>query len=71
MVARSRLVALSPHARQRLLEIFPGALTWSVLLLPVVIALAIRLNDPTKLWVLGIAAVGLDLYWLVRTTVTV
>ncbi|MFN2569610.1 MAG: glycosyltransferase family 2 protein [Candidatus Dormibacteria bacterium] len=71
MAVRFRLVALSPHARQRLLEIFPGALTWSVLLLPVVIAFAIRLNDPTKLWVLGIAAVGLDLYWLVRTTVTV
>ena len=62
---------LSPHAHQRLLEIIPGALTWLVLLTPLVVAFAIRLNDPTKLWVLGIGAVALDVYWLARTAYTV
>lgn len=57
--------------RQRLLEILPGALTWMVLLAPLVVAFAIRLNDPSKLWILGIGAVLLDVYWLVRTVVTV
>lgn len=57
--------------RQRLLEILPGALTWVVLLTPLVVAFAIRLNDPSKLWILGIGAVLLDVYWLVRTIVTV
>ena len=71
MVAHRRLVALSPRMQRRLLEILPGALTWTVLLLPVVVAFTIRLNDPGELWVLGIAAIALDLYWLARTTVTV
>jgi Glycosyl transferase family group 2 len=62
---------LSPHARQRLLEIVPGALTWTVLLTPVVVAFAIRLNDPTKLWVLGVGAILLDIYWAARTRYTV
>jgi cellulose synthase/poly-beta-1,6-N-acetylglucosamine synthase-like glycosyltransferase len=62
---------LSPHAQQRLLEIIPGALTWTVLLTPLAVAFAIRLNDPTKLWVLGIAAIALDVYWLARTAYTV
>jgi cellulose synthase/poly-beta-1,6-N-acetylglucosamine synthase-like glycosyltransferase len=62
---------LTPHAQQRLLEILPGALTWTVLLVPVVVAFAIRLNDPTKLWVLGLAAILLDAYWLARTFHTV
>ena len=65
------LQRMSPHARQRLLEILPGALTWTVLLTPLVVAFAIRLNDPTKLWVLGIGAIGLDVYWLGRTAYTV
>jgi len=62
---------LSPHARQRLLEIVPGALTWTVLLTPVAVAFAIRLNDPTKLWVLGVGAIILDVYWAARTYYTV
>jgi cellulose synthase/poly-beta-1,6-N-acetylglucosamine synthase-like glycosyltransferase len=62
---------LSPHARQRLLEIVPGALTWTVLLTPVIVAFAIRLNDPTKLWVLGVGAILLDIYWAARTAYTV
>jgi Glycosyl transferase family group 2 len=62
---------LSPHARQRLLEIVPGALTWTVLLTPVIVAFAIRLNDPTKLWVLGVGAILLDIYWAARTYYTV
>jgi Glycosyl transferase family group 2 len=62
---------LSPHARQRLLEIVPGALTWTVLLTPVAVAFAIRLNDPTKLWVLGVGAIILDIYWAARTYYTV
>jgi hypothetical protein len=62
---------LSPHARQRLLEIVPGALTWTVLLTPVAVAFAIRLNDPTKLWVLGVGAIILDIYWAARTYHTV
>jgi cellulose synthase/poly-beta-1,6-N-acetylglucosamine synthase-like glycosyltransferase len=62
---------LTPHGRQRLLEILPGALTWTVLLVPVVAAFAIRLNDPTKLWMLGVGAILLDAYWLARTAYTV
>jgi cellulose synthase/poly-beta-1,6-N-acetylglucosamine synthase-like glycosyltransferase len=62
---------LSPHVRQRLLEIVPGALTWTVLLTPVIVAFAIRLNDPTKLWVLGVGAILLDVYWAARTYYTV
>jgi cellulose synthase/poly-beta-1,6-N-acetylglucosamine synthase-like glycosyltransferase len=62
---------LSPRARQRLLEIAPGALTWTVLLTPVIVAFAIRLNDPTKLWVLGVGAILLDIYWAARTYYTV
>jgi hypothetical protein len=71
VLARPRLATLSPAAQRRLLEILPGALTWLVLLAPVVAAFAIRLNDPTKLWVLGVAAILLDCYWFARTTLTV
>ena len=62
---------LTPHHRQRALEILPGALTWTVLLVPVVVAFAIRLNDPTKLWILGLGAIALDTYWFIRTALTV
>jgi cellulose synthase/poly-beta-1,6-N-acetylglucosamine synthase-like glycosyltransferase len=71
VIAHTGARRLSPHARQRLLEILPGALTWTVLLTPLVAAFAIRLNDPTKLWVLGVGAILLDAYWLVRTYITV
>jgi hypothetical protein len=62
---------LSARTQQRLLEILPGALTWFVLLVPVLVAFAIRLNDPGQLWILGVGAVLLDLYWFGRTTWTV
>ena len=71
MIARLSVRRLSPHAQQRLLEIIPGALTWTVLLVPLIVAFAIRLNDPTKLWILGVGAVALDVYWLTRTFITV
>ena len=71
MVARVRAQVASPRFRQRLLEIFPGALTWLILLTPVAFGFAIRLLDPTKLWIIGFGAIALDVYWLVRTTVTV
>jgi cellulose synthase/poly-beta-1,6-N-acetylglucosamine synthase-like glycosyltransferase len=71
VIARTAAQRLTPHTRQRLLEILPGALTWTVLLLPVVVAFAIRLNDPTKLWILGLGAVILDAYWFGRTALTV
>jgi cellulose synthase/poly-beta-1,6-N-acetylglucosamine synthase-like glycosyltransferase len=71
MIARRWPASLSPGAQRRLLEILPGALTWLVLLAPVAAAFAIRLNDPTRLWVLGVGAVLLDCYWFVRTTLTV
>ncbi|MBJ7609773.1 MAG: glycosyltransferase family 2 protein [Candidatus Dormibacteraeota bacterium] len=71
MIARLGVRRLSPHAQQRLLEVIPGALTWTVLLIPLLVAFAIRLNDPTKLWILGVGAVALDVYWLVRTRATV
>jgi cellulose synthase/poly-beta-1,6-N-acetylglucosamine synthase-like glycosyltransferase len=63
--------ALSPHAQQRLLEIIPGAFTWAILLTPLIIAFAIRLNDPADLWVIGLGAVLLDAYWFLRAAVTV
>jgi cellulose synthase/poly-beta-1,6-N-acetylglucosamine synthase-like glycosyltransferase len=63
--------SLSPRAQQRILEIVPGAMTWTVLLVPLIVAFAIRLNNPADLWILGVAAIILDLYWLIRTTVTV
>jgi len=53
------------------LEILPGALTWLALLVPLTVAFAIRLNDPSQLWILGAGAIALDLYWLVRTGYTV
>jgi len=71
MIARSSAIPLSQHTQQRLLEILPGALTWLILLTPVVAAFAIRVNDPSMLWILGLGAVVLDAYWLFRTTVTV
>lgn len=71
MIALFRGVSPSAHTQQRLLEILPGALTWFVLLVPVVTAFAIRLNDPSNLWILGAGAVALDLYWLGRTLYTV
>src|SRR5260370_30089940 len=71
MVARLRARALTPRVQERLLEIFPGALTWTILLTPIAVAFAIRVYDPTKLWILGAGAILLDLYWLFRTTVTV
>jgi hypothetical protein len=71
MIARSTAIPLSQHTQQRLLEILPGALTWFALLVPVVAAFTIRLNDDGMLWILGVGAVVLDAYWLVRTTVTV
>jgi hypothetical protein len=71
MIARFWAIPLSSRTQQRLLEIFPGALTWTVLLLPVFVAFAIRLNDPGQLWILGIGAILLDLYWLLRTSWTV
>ena len=63
--------ALSPHAQQRALEIAPGALTWTVLLIPLIVAFAIRFNDPADLWIIGLGAVLLDAYWFLRTAVTV
>ena len=63
--------ALSPQTQKRFLEIIPGAMTWIVLLIPVIVAFAIRLNDPAYLWILGLGAVLIDLYWFVRTVVTV
>jgi cellulose synthase/poly-beta-1,6-N-acetylglucosamine synthase-like glycosyltransferase len=57
--------------QQRLLEILPGAVAWTILLTPVAVGFAIRLNDPTKLWILGIGAVLLDVYWFGRTSWTV
>lgn len=71
MLARTWSTRLSPRRRQRILEIIPGALTWSILVTPVAIAFAIRLNDPSKLWILGVGAVLLDLYWFLRTVWTV
>ncbi|MBV8529044.1 MAG: glycosyltransferase family 2 protein [Candidatus Dormibacteraeota bacterium] len=71
MIALFRGVSPSAHTQQRLLEILPGALTWFVLLVPVVTAFAIRLNDPSNLWILGAGAIALDLYWLGRTLFTV
>ena len=63
--------ALSPRAQQRALEIAPGALTWTVLLTPLIVAFAIRFNDPADLWIIGLGAVLLDAYWFLRTAVTV
>jgi hypothetical protein len=60
MIARSRAIPLSQHTQQRLLEILPGALTWFALLVPIVAAFTIRLNDPGMLWILGAGAVLLD-----------
>jgi cellulose synthase/poly-beta-1,6-N-acetylglucosamine synthase-like glycosyltransferase len=71
VIARTAVGRLTPHTQQRLLEILPGALTWTVLLVPVLVAFAIRLNDPTKLWLLGVGAILLDIYWLARTAFTV
>ena len=71
MLVRSWLPAVSPRTQQRLLEILPGALTWLVLLVPLLTAFAIRLNDPSQLWILGVGAILLDLYWLARTAYTV
>jgi hypothetical protein len=59
------------RSQGRLLEIFPGALTWLVLLLPPVVAFTLRTVDPTKLWILGVGAIALDAYWFVRTMATV
>lgn len=71
-VAYARMFArLTPNQQQRLLEIVPGALTWTILLVPVTAAFVIRMNDPSLLWLLGLGAVCLDLYWFVRTTITV
>ena len=71
MIALFRGVSLHPRTQQRLLEILPGALTWFVLLVPVLVAFAIRLNDPGQLWILGVGVVLLDTYWLFRTRYTV
>ena len=71
MIALFRGRPLSAHAQQRALEILPGALTWFVLLVPILTAFAIRLNDPSMLWILGVGAILLDLYWFGRTTYTV
>ncbi|MHB8717884.1 MAG: glycosyltransferase family 2 protein [Candidatus Dormibacteria bacterium] len=71
MIAPAAVRRLSPATRQRLLEILPGALTWTVLLSPLVTAFIIRFNDPTKLWILGAAAIALDVYWFARTILTV
>ncbi len=62
---------VSPHARQRLLEIFPGGITWAVLATPVLLAFLIRFNDPSLLWIMGLGAILLDCYWFIRTAVTV
>jgi cellulose synthase/poly-beta-1,6-N-acetylglucosamine synthase-like glycosyltransferase len=71
VIAVRRWGALSPHTQQRLLEILPGAVAWTILLTPVVVGFAIRLNDPTKLWILGAGAIALDVYWFFRTRYTV
>jgi cellulose synthase/poly-beta-1,6-N-acetylglucosamine synthase-like glycosyltransferase len=71
VIAAKSWGALSVRRQQRLLEILPGALAWTILLTPVVVGFAIRLNDPTKLWILGAGAIALDTYWLLRTRLTV
>jgi len=71
VIAARRWGALRPRTQQRLLEILPGAVAWTILLTPVAVGFAIRLNDPNKLWILGIGAILLDVYWFFRTTFTV
>ena len=61
----------TPKFQQRLLEILPGTLTWTVLAVPVTVAFFIRTLDPSALWILGAGAVMLDFYWLIRTGRTV
>ena len=52
--------------QQRLWEMAPGLLVWSCLLAPVAVGFAITFTNFEYLWVLGVFAVVLDLYWLVK-----
>jgi cellulose synthase/poly-beta-1,6-N-acetylglucosamine synthase-like glycosyltransferase len=62
----ARSVALSPDARrlQRALEIAPGAITWAILIVPVVASLIFAPYIAYAIFVI-------DVYWLARTGVVV
>jgi len=58
------------QVRGRLLEMAPGVVVWVVLLGPVGIGFGIAAANFEYLWVLGLGAVALDCYWLVRLVYT-
>ena len=59
-----------PHRRQRiqqrLWEMAPGLTVWLILATPFAIGFVITFTNFEYLWLLGVFAVGLDLYWLVK-----
>ncbi|HUY55490.1 MAG TPA: glycosyltransferase family 2 protein [Candidatus Nanopelagicaceae bacterium] len=66
---RNRVALPVPgHQRrqQRLWEMAPGVLVWACLLAPVAAGFVITFTNFEYLWLLGVFAVILDLYWLVK-----
>ncbi len=60
----------SVRVRRRLLEMAPGAAVWLILLGPVGVGVLIAATNFEYLWILGLGAVLLDCYWLVRLVYT-
>jgi len=58
------------RARRRLLEMVPGGAVWLILLSPVGAGVLIAATNFEYLWILGVGAVALDCYWLLRLVYT-
>ncbi|MGB6772605.1 MAG: glycosyltransferase family 2 protein [Candidatus Dormiibacterota bacterium] len=52
--------------QERLWEMAPGLTVWLILVTPFAIGFVITFTNFEYLWLLGVFAVGLDLYWLVK-----
>jgi cellulose synthase/poly-beta-1,6-N-acetylglucosamine synthase-like glycosyltransferase len=69
----NRVAAMPPwreRAGQRLWEMAPGLLVWFCLLTPLAVGFAITFTNFEYLWVLGVFAVILDSYWLLKLVYT-
>ncbi len=66
LAANSRAIRVG----RRVLEMVPGATVWLILLGPVGLGILIAAANFEYLWILGLGALALDCYWLVRLVYT-
>jgi hypothetical protein len=68
--ARAQGATRRQRLEQRLWEMAPGLTVWLLLAAPLAVGFVITFTNFEYLWVLGVFAVMLDLYWLVKLVYT-